>query len=104
MCPLSNEDLGRGGHIVLHSCAFCLLLALKWFGIGVWHFFCHIDPVCLELSHACSADLPLYCAGTLEQQRFQPVFWFTDCVSLLHMVSLTLALGGLEFDGRVFPH
>ena len=47
MCPLSNEDLGRGGHIVLHSCAFCLLLALKWFGIGVWHLFCHIDPVCL---------------------------------------------------------
>ena len=25
MCPLSNEDLGRGGHIVLHSCAASLL-------------------------------------------------------------------------------
>ena len=44
----------------------------------------------------------------LEQQRFQTVFWFsvgnTDCVSLLHMVALTLAFGELEFDGRVLPH
>ena len=64
----------------------------------------HRPSVSLRLSHACSLAL---WSSSASRQSFCFVFGYesgnTDCVSLLHMVSLTFALGGLELDGRVLP-
>ena len=77
------------------------------------YLFCETDPVCLyvfptRVQQNCFCIALSLWSSSASRQSFGFVFSYesgnTDCVSLLHMVSLTFALGGLVFDGRVLPH